>query len=147
MAKFFRWMFVALFVSSGLMLMFATISVLKVADLSRKNGGFELDATAKSFGEVVSGTTTTVRFVFNNRSNQPLTVLGGRKVCFKLACFDTIDLPIEVSPGDKRSISVKVLTRGHGDFAEEMIFYTDQVDQTSISVKIEGRVVEGPDAT
>lgn len=73
-----------------------------------------------------------------NRTNRPIRVVGGTSDC---SCTVLGDLPVELGPGDVRSISVQMrMPKSSGLFARSAVLQIDNNGMTRVKFQVGGRV-------
>jgi hypothetical protein len=97
------------------------------------------DAYAKSFGTVEQGEVRTINFQLKNMSNQPIRILGGRPSC---SCLVVDQLPMTLPLNGECRIRVGVRSSlRSGRIAESIRLFTDLPSQSSLELKVVGRVL------
>ncbi|MFO0964858.1 MAG: DUF1573 domain-containing protein [Gemmataceae bacterium] len=77
--------------------------------------------------------------IANHRQKQ-IRILGGTSSC---ACIATEDLPVDLAPGEQRSVTVRVRFKGRpGTFTHRFALYSDDPDNAVIVARFGGRVVQ-----
>lgn len=73
-----------------------------------------------------------------NRTDEPLTILGGTSDC---SCVTTVDLPVTLAPGEAHQVSVQVRLPGNsGFFNRKAFFWTDCGQARRVLFSLAGRV-------
>jgi hypothetical protein len=90
-------------------------------------------------GEGSAGDVRTFDVELTNRTDRRIRIVGGTSTC---SCTAVKDLPITVTPGETRPISVSVAFRGStGRFGHRFLLYTDDEIQPVVVARFRGRVV------
>lgn len=100
-----------------------------------------VDATTKSFGVASVKDCPTVAFTVTNRGDQPIQILGIRRECFRGACIEPGNMPLEIPPHASREVVVAIHPTSPADFSAETVLFTDRAIQPRGILKIEGRIV------
>jgi hypothetical protein len=92
-------------------------------------------------GEGLAGEGRQATFLVRNRSNEPVTIVGASSSC---TCVLTDRLPIQIPPGEDRSLHVEFQLDGKASerVEQSLTYITDYAPQPTIPVKIAGRVIE-----
>ncbi|MDX2037291.1 MAG: hypothetical protein SFX72_11625 [Isosphaeraceae bacterium] len=77
-----------------------------------------------------------------NTGNQPARLLGALNHCAKV-CFIAEKFPVEIPPGEVRTMHLQVTTGRPGDVSGELVVFTDRPTQPRLVLKFVGKV-EGP---
>jgi hypothetical protein len=107
------------------------------------NGQFlVVDESLKSFGVTDSTQRPSVIFQVTNRSNESIRLLGCRTTC---NCVTPERLPLTLKPGETRPFQVSFRPSDHPSVVHmPMAIYTNNPDQPTLTLWIDGEVVRPP---
>lgn len=105
----------------------------------------QIDPPQRSLGDIRAGSVIPVSFTFSNRSSRPIHVLGAEWSCTKWGCIRPAGLPVTVPPHSKHEVQLMLQAAPAGDheFSTAVTLYLDCPGEPTVSVRIQGRIVEG----
>ena len=101
-----------------------------------------VDSPVKSFGNAPSGRRVAISFTLANRSSRAIRILGVTPYCGRHGCLSYDNLPLKIPPSSTRDLVVYAETREPGEFACNLMLFSDVPDQVQTVLGINGRVVE-----
>ncbi len=115
-----------------------------LAVLARLRGeAIAVEPAVSDVGTGVPGEERTVAVQVVNHTDHPVQFMGGSTTC---ACMATDDLPFTLSPGESRSIHVRLrFSGGAGTFQHQFILFTDDENQNVVVARLAGRVEKPAD--
>lgn len=99
----------------------------------------------REFGHATTGENRTVSFTVTNLANMPISVVGARSSC---TCAIMEGLPLLLNPGARRSLTVRINTRGKtGPVTANIPLYTNGPAGADIVLRVTGVINSAPRAT
>jgi len=92
---------------------------------------------------LISGSEYDFQVEIMNRSDAPARLVGSLEFCGS-ACYSMPGLPITIPARGRGRVSLHVKAGRPGALSEEVTFYTDQLTDPTLVLRIEGTIVEGP---
>jgi hypothetical protein len=79
-----------------------------------------------------------------NLSSDPVRLLGTERICMPWGCVDAMDFPVRVLPRSSSEFRVELRPPSKpffGEFAGEIILYSDALGSEQTPLRLTGRVV------
>ncbi len=127
---------------------FATSSAVAVVTLSRgilnqRDPSLQFEKTPWSLPQpLISRSEYDFQVEVMNRSDSPARLIGSLEYCGS-ACYSMPGLPITIPAHGRGRVSLHVKAGRPGALSEEVTFYTDQLTDPTLVLRIEGTIVEG----
>jgi len=117
------------------------------ARASGSGTGLVLEGDPLSFGDVIVGEEAVVTARLRNTTTRPVRLLGSDRVCQKNACLEVMNLPPTVPAGSIGEVTIRVTTRGVGDFSGSFDVFTDLAGRTKFPIEVRGHIHEARPAS
>lgn len=105
----------------------------------------KIDPPRILLGDIKDGSETPVSFILSNRSSRPIRVLGMECFCTKWGCIKPTGLPVTIPSESRREVQFMLRAGSvhNYKFDTSIAFYLDSPSEPTLSLEIQGRVLEG----
>jgi hypothetical protein len=136
-------------VSSMVCFIAAALVFARMSDAGMSRGALRFASVHQSLGDLPAGVEFPVSFAVTNESSRSVTLLGVTQFCEDWGCVYASGFPVTLAPRSSSTISVGVRTRAGGrtgNFAAEVILYSDCPGFGQIQLSIAGNIVPVPES-
>jgi hypothetical protein len=123
----------------------AAVAFASVRDNGRTGNVLRFRSVHQSLGDVPAGVEIPVSFAVTNQCSRSVTLLGASQFCADWGCVYASRFPVTLAPHASKTFSMEVRTRDQsGEFAAEVILYSDAPGCGQIALSIAGKIVPVP---
>jgi hypothetical protein len=147
MPRFTVFLRLACFFSALTSLLFFGMGALLLGRTSERiasEGSLRVESQTRALGDLAPGAEVPVTFTVTNLSSRSVKLLGVPGFCVSWGCVYATDFPVRVSPHTSATFSLHLrpnTRESPGEFAFEVVLYTDVPGRERIPLRIAGRVV------
>jgi hypothetical protein len=126
----------------------AALAFASVPDAAVTTGALRFRTVHVSLGDIPPGAEIPADFTVTNECSKSTTLLGVSQFCAEWGCVYASRFPITLAPNACETFSVHVRTRKpgqSGEFATEVILYTDAPGSGQIELSIAGKILPVPE--